>query len=173
MFKIPLFYVLVSFFISCNAPQKDKSNKHQQIKNEARNYSEWVSKVNYINEPSEFYSFDVTFTKGDSTILFIVVSKEKEYCEPIYLKHLIIHKNKDEYIDIRFKHHYKISRVTKEYKDLDFAKVEEVFLFSNIIKKQSHEYNGIRLIEKEKIYDFLLNEFGWKSSASLTRRSLN
>lgn len=160
--KVTYFHIIFSFFYCCKTPQMEKVKEQQQSINDNNIYNQWVKEIKYINEPSELFSFDISFTKGDSSILYIVESTTKDHCEPIYLKHLIVHKNQVEYFNIRFRHHYRINKVTEKYKDLDISKVEEIFLFSNKNKKKSIEHSGIRLSKKREIYDFLYNECEWK-----------
>lgn len=112
----------------------------------------WTSYTKYINEPSEFYSYEAIFKKKDSSLIFVVDSKSKEFYNPIYINNILI-TSKGKNITITFVNNtsmIKVDSLCPLKLKLKLSTIDRVFIIDHYNKKNSAVNSELGKTYKEK-----------------------
>lgn len=106
--------------------------------------NKWERKEIFINEPSDFFSYDIVWTTHDTSICFHVLSKYMDSCVPIYLVSVSIKASNREVV-LSFGEYdtLNLKRLTPlDLNSIEFGTEMSLSLITDLEKEQIETMNG-------------------------------
>ncbi len=163
-----ILFILILFTCYCNI----KSSNDQKVRNKvnkkmitdtSKDYilvidtTAWAKEeIAFPSVPSNYFAYEVRFSKGDSVISYSIDSEKADTCVPIFLDAIYI-KTTERNISIYFKNK-KIKAISHYYKIFLSSNISHIIMYYN----DDSFLKDLMFEKRSEVDSFLRDEFGIK-----------